>query len=172
MARHHHLALYPETDRKNTSPTEVSMGTFHHRRAQVTMVVWDRQMYSIIHSPARASDLPGDRYRGWCQRWHQTDKSLVTAADYAADQVIPRCPRKGLHSGGTSGIRKGHLETQVKALIQSEEKSRRERLLWMRARGKWSAVILYFGSVTCSQKESSTSSCSIIISYPAHFRCF
>lgn len=42
MARHHHLALYPETDRENTSPTEVSMGTFHHRRAQVTMVVWDR----------------------------------------------------------------------------------------------------------------------------------
>ncbi len=44
----------------------------------------------------------------------------MTAADYAAVEVIPRCPGKGPYSGGTSGIRKGHLATQVKALIQSE----------------------------------------------------
>lgn len=45
----------------------------------------------------------------------------MTAADYAAVEVIPRCPGKGPSSGGTSGIREGHLATQVKALIQSEE---------------------------------------------------
>lgn len=31
MAGHWRLALYPGTDRKNTSPLKVSMGTFHHR---------------------------------------------------------------------------------------------------------------------------------------------
>lgn len=45
----------------------------------------------------------------------------MTAVDDATVEVIPRCPGKGPYSGGSSGIRKGHLATQVKALIQSEE---------------------------------------------------
>lgn len=46
----------------------------------------------------------------------------MTAADNATTEVIPRCPGKGPFSGGAGGIRKGHLATQVKALIQSEKK--------------------------------------------------
>lgn len=44
----------------------------------------------------------------------------ATAAT-ATVEVIPRWHGESPSSGGTGGITKGHLATQVKALIQSEK---------------------------------------------------
>lgn len=71
---------------------------------------------------ARPSDLPEHRYRSRCQRGRQEDKGSVTAAAaVAAVGIGPVWPGPGPRSGGNGEIMKGHLATQVNALIQSEK---------------------------------------------------
>lgn len=53
------------------------------------------------------------------QRGHQRDQGSVTAATTAG--MTPAWPGPGPCSGGSGEIIKGHLATQVNALIQSEE---------------------------------------------------
>lgn len=47
--------------------------------------------------------------------------AATTATATATVEVIPRWRGESPSSGGTGGITKGHLATQVKALIQSEK---------------------------------------------------
>lgn len=86
---------------------------------------------------------------------------MTAVAAAATVEVIPRWPGKGPYSGGTSGIMKGHLATQVKALIQSEENPAG----WVGGGGSWREMVgchFVFQKQNTEPKEGSSRSSVII----------